>query len=163
MRPRPRTHGRSARGTRLTVSTRITNDLVNCGGDGLVVGAAGITIDLDGRTIDGQGIGAGVRNDGFDHVTITGAGKVQEFEDGVRLGSGTAHGIVADTAVHMNKDAGIQLDNADEGDTGNLLRGNTVTNNELAGIDVANGTQHARLLDNTVGANAKVGIRLAGS
>ncbi|HEX5782294.1 MAG TPA: right-handed parallel beta-helix repeat-containing protein [Solirubrobacteraceae bacterium] len=150
-------------GTQLTVSTRITNDLADCGGDGLVVGAPGITIDLDGRTIDGKGVGAGVRNDGFDHVTITGGGKLQEFEDGVRLGSGTAHGIVADTSVQMNKDAGIQLDNADEGEAGNLLRSNTVTNNELAGIDVANGTQHARLLDNTVGANAKVGVRIAGS
>ena len=150
-------------GFRATVSIRVLNDLSQCGGDGLVIGAHGITIDLNGRTIDGGGSGAGIRNDGFDHVTINGGGTVMEFEDGVHLGSGTTHNIVADTTVQLNKDAGIQLWNADDGTAGNLLRANTVTSNELAGIDLASGTQHARVLDNTVGANAKVGIRIAGS
>ena len=31
-------------------------------------------VDLNGRTIDGGGSGAGIRNDGFDHVTINGGG-----------------------------------------------------------------------------------------
>jgi hypothetical protein len=40
------------------------NDLVNCPGDGLVVGAPNITVNLNGHTLDGIGLGAGVRNDG---------------------------------------------------------------------------------------------------
>ena len=58
------------------------NDLNDCLWDGLVVGANNITIDLDGHTIDGKGIGAGIRNDGYDNVTIRN-GKVSEFDYGV--------------------------------------------------------------------------------
>ena len=54
----------------ITQSIVVRNDLHDCLWDGLVVGADGITIDLDGHTIDGKGIAAGIRNDGFDNVTI---------------------------------------------------------------------------------------------
>ena len=37
----------------LTTSTTLTNDLVDCPGNGLLVGADNITIDLNGHTIDG--------------------------------------------------------------------------------------------------------------
>lgn len=50
----------------LTSSVRVANGLSECPGDGLIVGAADITIDLDGCTLDGTGLGAGVLNAGFD-------------------------------------------------------------------------------------------------
>ena len=74
-------------GQTITQSIRVTNDLVDCPANGLVVGANGITIDLDGHTIDGLGLGAGIANPSFDSVAIIN-GVVQEFDVGVQLGAG---------------------------------------------------------------------------
>src|SRR5512132_967562 len=40
-------------GQTLTQSTTLANDLVDCSGNGLLVGADNITIDRNGHTIDG--------------------------------------------------------------------------------------------------------------
>ena len=40
-------------GDTLTHSVKLTADLTDCPGDGLVIGADGITVDLNGHTIDG--------------------------------------------------------------------------------------------------------------
>src|SRR5207249_4792673 len=39
----------------ITQDTTLHNDLIDCPGAGLTIGAAGISIDLNGHTIDGQG------------------------------------------------------------------------------------------------------------
>jgi hypothetical protein len=46
-------------GQTITENTRLANDLIDCPGNGLVIGADDITLDLNGHTIDGDG-------DGFD-------------------------------------------------------------------------------------------------
>jgi hypothetical protein len=51
-------------GETITADTRLDSDLVDCPGDGLVVAARGITVDLGGHTVDGAGDGTGVRWDG---------------------------------------------------------------------------------------------------
>lgn len=61
-------------GQRLTQSTTLANDLVDCAGNGLVVAANGITIDLAGHTIDGTnarrpGTG-GIMNTRHKNVTV---------------------------------------------------------------------------------------------
>jgi parallel beta-helix repeat protein len=117
----------------LTSSVLVTNDLVDCPGDGLVIGADGITVDLDSHIIDGVGLGAGVRNDGFDSVTISN-GTLQEFDFGVQLNPGTALNILSSLTVQLNQNAGIQLSDADEGTSvaGNTIQNNTVVGNEMA-------------------------------
>ena len=62
----------------ISQSILVSNSLTNCWGDGLVVGAPGITIDLNGFVIDGLQMGAGIRNNGHDQVTVT---------------NGTVHGL----------------------------------------------------------------------
>jgi parallel beta-helix repeat protein len=65
-------------GDAITQDTKLDSDLVNCAGDGIVIGASDITLDLGGHTIDGTGRGrySGVRNGvyfgskGYDRVTI---------------------------------------------------------------------------------------------
>jgi CSLREA domain-containing protein len=147
----------------LTQSTLVANHLVDCPGDGLVIGAPNITVDLGGHTIDGTALqfSAGVRNSGFDSVTITN-GVVQEFDYGVLLNPGTAFGVVSGMTFQLNITAGLQLTNADDGVNGNIVRGNTIAGND-AGIVLADGTQHARLLDNTVSGTAGFGIYLVGA
>ena len=150
-------------GQTLTTSTTVLNDLDNCSGDGLIVGAPNITIDLNERTIGGAGLSAGIRNNGHDGVTITGNGRLTEFDHGIALNAGTAGNIVSGVIVELNQEAGIQLNNADEGGEGNLIRNSLVTNNSHAGIAVTGGTQHARLIGNEIGGNPASGVYVSGS
>lgn len=59
-------------GAVLTKDTQLDSDLVNCADDGLVIGADDITVDLNGHDITGTGSAgsAGIRNEGYDGVTI---------------------------------------------------------------------------------------------
>ncbi|MGH3146831.1 MAG: right-handed parallel beta-helix repeat-containing protein, partial [Rubrobacter sp.] len=136
-------------------------DLTNCSGNGLVIGADGITLDLNGHVIDGNGQGSGVLNNGFDSVAITN-GTVQEFDNGVQLNAGTALNIVSSLTLQMHQVAGIGLSNADNGTDGNVIRTNNVTDNEL-GILLANGTQGATVRDNSLNSNSRDGIRIENS
>ena len=68
----------------LTKSTLVTNDLSECLGDGLVIGAPRIIVDLGGHAIDGTGLGTGVRNEGYESVQVRN-GTVRDFDRGVYL------------------------------------------------------------------------------
>jgi large repetitive protein len=71
-------------GQTLKASVRLADDLVDCPGNGLIIGAANITVDLNGHTIDGAGSkkpGSGISNGncsegaapvctGFGNVTV---------------------------------------------------------------------------------------------
>lgn len=60
-------------GSTINQNTTLTADLNNCPGNGVVIGASGITLDLGDHTIDGDGddVGNGVDNtQGHDQVTI---------------------------------------------------------------------------------------------
>src|SRR5690606_28757168 len=57
-------------GAVVTTTTTVTANLTDCPGDGLIIGAHNITLNLNGRTVDGVGLGVGIRNNGFDNVTI---------------------------------------------------------------------------------------------
>ena len=114
----------------ITTSRLVTNDLLDCLGNGLVIGANGITLDLGGHTIDGTGLGIGILNNGFDSVTITN-GIVQEFDFGVQLNDGTAMNIVSNMTLQLNQEAAIHLVDADNGTNGNTIRNNTILDNAL--------------------------------
>ncbi|MBK8903182.1 MAG: right-handed parallel beta-helix repeat-containing protein [Anaerolineaceae bacterium] len=147
-------------GQTITTSIIVTNHLIDCLADGLVVGAPNITIDLDGYIVDGvgQGLTAGIRNNGFDNVTIRN-GVVQEFESGVLLNPGTASNIVEGMTAQLNQLAGITLSNADDGANGNIVRNNTFAGNS-DGIALINGTQFAQVLNNTVSGSSGYGLYL---
>ena len=64
-------------GDTITVDTRLEADLINCPGDGLVIGADDVTLDLNGHLIDGDGVrggpgrgDVGIRSEGHPSVTI---------------------------------------------------------------------------------------------
>ena len=79
-------------GATVTTDTKLTSDLLNCPDNGLVIGADDITLDLNGHTIRGDGVGScpgdavcdvGIANaTGHNDVTIKG-GAVQGFDVGV--------------------------------------------------------------------------------
>ena len=76
-------------------------------GEGLVVGAPNIVIDLDGHTLSSglvldpgaeEGFFAGVRNSGHTNVVVRG-GTVTGFGYGVRLMAGATHNLVTDMTL----------------------------------------------------------------
>ena len=142
----------------LTRSVIATNDLIDCPGNGVIIGANGVTLDLDGHTIDGIGIDGGIVNMGFDSVTIRN-GFVTEFDYGVLLNPGSAKGLVTGIRAEFNQEAGIALADADEGGFGNTVRDNTVVQNKL-GIALYSNTRKTLVHDNHLGGNLDDGIRL---
>ena len=53
----------------ITQDTKLDSDLIGCPGDGIVIGASDITLDLDGHTVKGNAIGSGIANE-YDRVTV---------------------------------------------------------------------------------------------
>lgn len=138
----------------VTESVSLTHDLIDCAGDGLVVGASGITIDLAGHTIDGDETGpsvaggAGVRvGPGFGDVTITN-GTITQFSEAVILDSTTGNTVSRlDVAANTR---GINLANA----SANLVEKNVVTTSFLDGIRVNGAGSDANVvLQNVVQGN----------
>lgn len=173
-------------GAKITGNLTLTNDLSKCAGDGLVVGADNITIDLNGHTLDGTGnaASAGVRVAGFSGVIVKG-GVIREFGRGIWLVGAENNQILGNT-VRKSTDEGIfaneSSDNAviahntisgsgvgsesiwadgiDARGDGVKIRGNTVGTSRDDGID-ANGND-VRVRNNTVDGNGADGIDVDG-
>lgn len=154
----PPAYAAPACGAVLTVNTTLTADLLNCPDDGLVVGAGGITIDLNGHTIDGVGLGVGIRNDGFDDVTITNSaltpGTIKEFDYGVQLNTATLRNVVRQLTIELNELAGVQLNNAG----GNQIRDNTIRSQSNDGVALLAGSDDNVVLSNKIISNRGEGI-----
>jgi hypothetical protein len=125
-------------GQTLTRSVKLTNDLSDCPGQGLVVGADGITIDLNGHTLDGAGNDGtcafptvarnGIANPGHDRVTVEN-GTVQQFSTGISAGSDT-NGMSDSRVHHM-----------------------TLRDNPWGGVSIAGGAGTAATADNRIDHN----------
>jgi parallel beta-helix repeat protein len=70
----------------ITRDTTLANDLTNCHTIGLVVGADDVTLDLNGHTVDGDGVAdfEGINVDRHDRVTIRN-GTITDFVEGVAV------------------------------------------------------------------------------
>jgi parallel beta-helix repeat protein len=78
-------------GDTITQDTTLDNDLTDCPGDGIVIGADRITLDLNGHSVTGRGCPSdaqscvhqsGVLNEGHDRVEVRN-GTIGLFENGV--------------------------------------------------------------------------------
>jgi hypothetical protein len=125
-------------GDTITADTTLDSDLANCPGDGVVIGADNITLDLNGHQIDGTGSNEGVDNgSGFQGVTIK-RGSIQQFSAGVNLLMATGNLVsrlqVSDVATGIS--VGQSSENVVErnaivgrgGTTGILVAGNSDRN-----------------------------------
>ncbi len=162
-------------GAIITTDTRLDRDLVGCQGDGLVIGAAGITLDLNGHTVSGTGGGTGIDDSaGHDRVRIIN-GTVTSFSNGIVL-IGASSSRLTGLTVTDNASGGISLVDGSDANrvernvvSGNRLDGiflfasdnnmiaqNSVTGNDPAGISLVEGSddnrvQRNRLSHNTIG------------
>jgi parallel beta-helix repeat protein len=174
-------------GTVITTSTTLHNDLIDCPGDGIVIGAANITLDLNGHTIDGLGSAAPFGSDGIDNTggydnVVIEDGTVTEFQQGLDL-VGTTGNVVRGLSVSRNTSDGFFVDGfafADSsanrlvgnrvfdngggidlrGSTGNVIRGNASTRNGGPGIGLTFSSQENWVNDNVLAANAGQGVFL---
>lgn len=132
-------------GDTITTDTTLTNDLVDCPGLGLVIGADDVTLDLNGHTVDGNGVAdfEGIQAIGHDGVTIKG-GTIRDFVEGVALIS--AHDVaLRDLIISHERHVGILV--ADS--TRILVRRTRSTQIAFSGIFVAV-SHHIRIERNTV-------------
>lgn len=112
--------------TTLVADLKLEEDL-NCPGDGLIVGADGVTVDLNGRTIAGSGIGNGITVRGRRGVVIAG-GTIRGFVTGVFVG-GSSGIVIKDNRFTQNREA-VFLN----GSNANTVRENVAWQNQLRGI-----------------------------
>ncbi|HZJ06876.1 MAG TPA: DNRLRE domain-containing protein [Nocardioidaceae bacterium] len=141
----------------LTQSTLVTNNLSGCLGDGLVIGAPRIIVDLDGHTIDGTGLGIGVHNDGYTDVTVRN-GTVADFDYGVRLMPESSENVVERLMLRLNQVAAIEVFDAPD----NQIRDNALDQNG-SGVELVNGTTGTVVAGNTITTNGGAGFMLRDS
>ena len=159
-------------GQTLTTSVRLANDLTDCPGDGLVAGADGITVDLDGHTIDGVASTAcdrpdapshGIADAGNDGVTIEN-GTVRQFDFGVSAGSATdglSNGRIHHMTLVDDTFGGVSLGT---GGGAALMAGDRIDHNVVSGSACGdglklNGGRDDRFTDNRV-AGSDTGITI---
>jgi parallel beta-helix repeat protein len=132
-------------GQTVTKSITLGNDLLNCPGTGLIIGADNITVDLNGHTIDGTNQKSGIDNEKHAKVTIMN-GTITDFRpEGVnlfgaranvlrnltvrRIGAGCRQGAIC---------AGLFLMNSPENTIVDNVISNQVQAFQVSGIDVYN-------------------------
>jgi parallel beta-helix repeat protein len=150
----------------VTQSVKLDSDLVNCPGDGLVVGADGITIDLNGHKIAGDlpGLsGAGIANRiQYDRIVVEN-GTIMGFFDGVLMerssGSAIRQLAVSNTiyGLHLLNSPGLELPSA----PGSTIEKNSISDAQN-GIFLQGDSDRNRVEKNDV-SGANTGIDLEGA
>jgi parallel beta-helix repeat protein len=131
----------------LTGNITLTNDLVACAGDGLVIGSGGITVNLNGHVVHGTGLGVGVRNPGHHNVTVRN-GTIRNFDHGVLLQAGSQGNTVAGISFDQTELAAVHLSDAD----GNQVRDSHVSGFSGAAFHLTGGSSSNFVGHNTVAA-----------
>ena len=142
-------------GATILADLELDQDLA-CPGSGLIVGADGITLNLNGHVISGTGVGDGVAIVGRTDVTVKG-GRIQNFVAGVRIASSSDNDI-KDNALVGNTEG---IDCA-AGCVGNTIKENEFRENRARGI-MLRGTTSDNVVKENVFTGNRVGILLFGA
>jgi parallel beta-helix repeat protein len=148
-------------------SVKLTANL-DCKTDGLIIGADGITIDLNGYTITGPGDKSskvGVMFADNDDVTIQGPGTIENFQAGALFSGGEENKIskvsfqnneiaifetgAKNTAIEFNSIFDNSIGVAAHSSSGSSLTTNIFGNNDLAGVTLVNSASN-QLATNTI-------------
>ncbi|MFH1290541.1 MAG: NosD domain-containing protein [Nanoarchaeota archaeon] len=126
----------------------LTEDLLNCPEDGIIIGANDITLDCDNHLITGSGENHGIYLGYRDRVTIKNC-KVQNFNIGIYL-LRSSENTVSDNELKSNAYSGISVrQNSDN----NIISGNNLINNSFNGIIVVHTSNNNVLSENTANKN----------
>lgn len=144
-------------GDTIVANTTLTADLGPCPGDGLVIGADGITLDLGKHTIEGSGVGTGVLLDGRSNVKVMN-GRITNFGNGVFVTNSSTN-LIRGLTVDSNKSVtgvegvGIVLWAGNGPNSNNRIEVNTVENNDRQGIFLGFSDGTIATTGNTVASN----------
>ena len=154
-------------GDKITTDTRLDSDLRNCPNNGIVIGADGVTLNLNGHTIDGDGerfaacprdkiCDVGVVSIGHDGVTVRG-GSIRQFDYGVLVGS-ARRARVLDVSSAQNRLFGFAVFNS----VRSLVRDSLGSANLAPDGDGMGlfGSHDVRILHNTFRHNPGPGIHI---
>ena len=150
-------------GETITADTTLTADLLGCPGDGLVIGAGGVTLDLAGHRIGGDGVPGlagpdrGIVAEGRTGISVV-RGHVEGFDFGIVLDH-TTGAVLRRLDVRGVTGRGLQLQN---GSNGNLVEGNASSENGRSGIALLDSSGNL-VRRNRVVDNALTGIRGVGA
>ena len=163
-------HARQLRcGDTVTTDTTLDSDLTDCLDNGIVIGADNVTLDLNGHTIDGDGMpldpcpegdtcDVGVNNlAGYDGLTIVG-GTVRQFGVGVFVAGGAADNRLHRLAVADNTDFGIIAVESTDGEIAHT----SMSDNGTDGLVLVD-SRNALVAQNTVSGSHGFGIFLVGT
>jgi len=141
----------------VTQDVKLAGDLTDCPGDGLVIGADDIAVDLNGHTIDGVSPAttdcggtpfgpSGINDDGgFDDITVRN-GTVKEFLHGLEGGFGDSR--LTHLVLRDNIFSGISIGSMDPEDNldNNKIDHNVVDGNPCGG-GIAITVSHGSVID----------------
>lgn len=176
-------------GTTMSTSTTLTTDVGPCQGDGVIIGADNVTLDLNGHRIIGsvgtagaagapgaQTDTAGVRVVGRTGVTVTDSSvaasgsrgnAIKAFNDGVIISGGSGNSV---SNLNLTGNLGFTTTDFGEGVGVYDSCGNTIANNVLvgdgpyAGITLLRNSCSNTVVGNSIAADAAanqdIGIRL---
>jgi parallel beta-helix repeat protein len=120
-------------GDTITQDTKLKNDLVNCPNNGIVIGADDITLDLNGHTVDGDG--------------VVGCEELYACDFGVDNGAGHRGVTIKDGSIREFATAVVVL-----GADHNRLHGVSSSHNILGGVLLIE-SPRARIEQNSISAN----------
>lgn len=143
-------------GQTVTADVTFTEDVVGCTGNGLVVGAANVTIDLNGHRLAARDFFSpvGIRNDGYPGLRVVG-GHIQDFETGVFVHRAD-HATIARTTITGSPQAVLVTESSH----------GTIADNDITGIGasgvVLSSVQRYKVVGNRLSRHGD-GILLYGS
>jgi parallel beta-helix repeat protein len=141
-------------GATITANLKLDHDLT-CTGDGLIVGADGIKINLNGHTISGAGMGVGISLVGRTRVSIV-AGTLQNFAVAVRMNSST--NVAIKENIFRENAEGLDLQS---GSVGNTIKENEFWNSSVRAIMLRSFATNNVVKENTFNGN-RIGILVFG-
>jgi parallel beta-helix repeat protein len=113
-------------------NVQLTQDMLNCEGNGINVGKDNTVLDCNGHTISGDDSGTdyGVENNGFDNVIIKNC-IITDFYGGIYWRGGADNGTITNNTANSNI-IGIDLNSS----LNNILTNNSISSNNRTGVDL---------------------------
>jgi parallel beta-helix repeat protein len=141
-------------GVTVVADVKVEEDLA-CAGDGLIVGADGIRIDLSGHRLSGSGTGTGITVTGRTDVTVMG-GTIRNFAVGVRVNTSTDV-VIKQNSLAANPE-GMDLQ---AGSIGVVIKDNTFTDSTIRAIMLRSNSHDNDIKNNTFTGN-RIGVLIFG-
>lgn len=160
-------------GDTITADLTLTANLTGCSGDGLIVAADGVRVDLNGYVVAGSGAGTGIGVSGADVSVVN--GYVRGFDVGVSSSFGSGNGTrLAGLTVTANRTGVVAFSqsgvidrstiafNTGDGFRGVAARGWTIADSQIsdnagAGV-VLSDALFTNITRNTIARNGGIGI-----